>query len=85
MSTRYDLKGVLSPEERELLNEMLSFSPEATQALLKVTKKFVEDRAQSVLSEMDPVKVLIKKQEYDGAKKLANELASFLESKSFVV
>lgn len=85
MSSRYDLKGVLDVDERELLNQMLSMSPEATRALLKVVKKFVEDRAQSVLNEVDPAKVIIKKHEYDGAKKIVNELASFLESKSFVV
>ena len=54
MASKYDLKGVLTPEERELLNQMLSMSPEAVRSLSKVINKFVTDRANSVLIEMEP-------------------------------
>lgn len=85
MSAKYDLRGVLSPEERELLNGMLSMSPEAVRSLSKVINKFVTDRANSVLIEMEPAKVLIKKHEYDGAVRLAREINEFLGSGSHVV
>lgn len=85
MASKYDLKGVLTPEERELLNQMLSMSPEAVRSLSKVINKFVTDRANSVLIEMEPAKVLVKKHEYDGAVRLAREINEFLGSGSHVV
>lgn len=82
---KYDLKKILSPEEREFLGQMLSMSPEATKALVKVVRQFVADRGQAVLVETDPARVMQRKSEYDGAAKLARELETFFSSKSHVV
>lgn len=85
MSAKYDLKGILSPEERELLNQMLSMSPEATKSLAKVISKLVTDQADRVLKETDEAKFMTAKHRYDGAVRLAREINEFLGSGSHII
>jgi hypothetical protein len=85
MSSKYDLKTILNPEEREVLNMFLSASPEGVRAFLKVVNQFVDDRGKAVLKEADPSKILQRKAEFDGAERLYREINTFITSKSHVI